>query len=297
MTGRFPRGTSRILGQVAADHDISIVDLLGTGRDTATARRDAAHRLADLGLSSSTIGAALGGRDHTTILHALTQPRPDADPQPIPDLDGCAVDGCDRDVKAMQVCSGHHQRWVRTGRLDTDRPLRGFRKSVLDLEVHDRRGYRAGCGCDTCRADAVRHVKRSRHRPLRVPVADGQRALEKAVARGWTVPKIAQRVGVGSACLYSWRHGRVEMVLRATVDAVNALDAPPVLCEDCDQPSLAGGRWCFAHFQTRANPPVRRSTGCGTDAGYTAHRRAGTTPCQACKAGHRLAHELRQEVA
>lgn len=55
-------------------------------------------------------------------------------------------------------------------------------------------------------------------------------------------------------------------------------------CQDCGAPPLAGGRWCLPCFQSRANP--KAPTGCGTDAGYAAHRRAGTDPCQACRDAH-----------
>jgi hypothetical protein len=64
-----------------------------------------------------------------------------------------------------------------------------------------------------------------------------------------------------------------------------------VRCEECGGPPLAGGRWCLPCFQARAVPRPR--TGCGTDAGYTAHRRRGERPCAEC----RFAHSQRREVA
>ena len=57
---------------------------------------------------------------------------------------------------------------------------------------------------------------------------------------------------------------------------------------------------CGAHGEHRprvARATPRTPTGCGTDAGYTAHRRAGETPCQACREAHTAANASRQETA
>jgi hypothetical protein len=66
-------------------------------------------------------------------------------------------------------------------------------------------------------------------------------------------------------------------------------------CEDCGEDSLAGGRWCLTCFHRRSTPAPR--TGHGTEAGYTAHRRAGTTPCQSCRDAHAAYSRYRQESA
>ncbi len=62
-------------------------------------------------------------------------------------------------------------------------------------------------------------------------------------------------------------------------------------CEDCGAEAFGGGRWCWHCFSARANP--KRPTGCGTDAGYTRHRRAGQAPCQACRDAHTTAQQIR----
>jgi hypothetical protein len=269
-----------VLGQTAADHGVTVVDLLGRsrGRALVAARTDAAHRLRSLGWSTTDISHLLGGRHHTTILHALAKPQPDVPRRPQPVHDRCTVPGCVRhvDKTAMGLCGGHYMRWQRDGDIRQDVPLRAARTTVLDLEVHDRHGYRDGCGCDVCRRDAVLAVKRSRHRPLRVNVEEGRRALEAAVARGWSIPKIAAAVGVYNGSLYAWLHGRVDRVSGETVAAVEALGAVPgqvrqvpaprpepaePSCEDCGAPSLAGGRWCLDHYQAnRPNAQARRAS-------------------------------------
>ena len=59
----------------------------------------------------------------------------------------------------------------------------------------------------------------------------------------------------------------------------------PATCETCARPSLAGGRWCLDCFRTRATGVVPE-TGCGTDAGFRRHHRAGEQPCRRCKDAH-----------
>ena len=68
---------------------------------------------------------------------------------------------------------------------------------------------------------------------------------------------------------------RVVMDLRRLADRLDSL------CEDCDQPSWGGGRWCWEHFKSRSTPVA--DNGCGTTAGYAKHRRAGESPCRRCK--------------
>ena len=63
-------------------------------------------------------------------------------------------------------------------------------------------------------------------------------------------------------------------------------------CEECGEASLAGGRWCLRCFQAHAAP--RKPTGCGTDAGYAAHRRADTDPCSSCREAHATANAQRK---
>lgn len=263
-----PSHPPTILVQVAADHGCTVPDLLRRDRTPAlvAARDDAAARLVALGLSTARVGFLLGGRHHSTVIHALTKPRTEVPTRPVPDWPSCTVPRCDRDTKTAGMCAGHYARWKRHGDISADVPLRPIRENdtVLDLEVHDKTGYRNGCRCETCRVDAVRAVKRNRHNPKRVPISEGLAALERARAAGISVPRIARRVGVGTACLYHWLSGRAATCSRETVAAINALvpadriGRPPSVaierdgCEDCDRPSLGGGRWCIDHFYAHA---------------------------------------------
>lgn len=70
-----------------------------------------------------------------------------------------------------------------------------------------------------------------------------------------------------------------------------------VACQDCGAEPMAAGRWCWPCYRAHAQPRPFRSTGCGTPAGYTAHRRAGTEPCQACRTAHSQAHQRAKDVA
>ena len=67
-------------------------------------------------------------------------------------------------------------------------------------------------------------------------------------------------------------------------------------CVDCFQPSLYGGLRCLDCFGKVASP-ASSVGGCGTDAGYTAHRRSGVTPCGACREAHSKAQALRKRRA
>jgi len=66
----------------------------------------------------------------------------------------------------------------------------------------------------------------------------------------------------------------------------------PQGCEECGADTFGGGRWCWNHYSSRARRAPAR--GCGTDAGYTAHRRAGTEPCPACREAHHQAAQIRR---
>ena len=67
-------------------------------------------------------------------------------------------------------------------------------------------------------------------------------------------------------------------------------------CVDCFRPSLYGGLRCLDCFGKVASP-ASSAGGCGTDAGYTAHRRSGVTPCGACREAHSKAQALRKRRA
>lgn len=240
----------------AREHGLTVVDLLGPSRDpaVAAARVDAAHRLADLGVTWEATGQLLGGRSASAVGYWLKRPRPDrpaGDPAPVED--GCQVPGCDRQPKhpTMAFCAGHDRRWRRTGGVDPDRPLRPVRQPgpILDLEVHDRTGYRDGCRCDVCRADAVRAVKLNRHRPQTRPVDEAAQVVEDLLATGMTVADVVRASGVCRATIDRWlrREGRAR---QPTIDKVAAVVPPERTCELCETPSLGGGRWCLDHLSS-----------------------------------------------
>lgn len=242
-------------------------ELLDVDGGHADARRHLIHRLHhDLELGASEIARTLGFRSPSSIAYHLARPEPapPAGARPRTECSECSVPGCGRDVTdkvGLRMCSGHVMRWRRHGDVRAATPMRAIRADdapVLDLEVHDRRGYRDGCRCETCRADAVRAVKRNRHRPQSIPVARGARAVRRLTDQGMTIPQIAKAAGVTNAALYKWVNGGVETCFRDTVEKVEAVRPGPhgsvselrsPTCAECDRDAFAGGRWCWEHYQ------------------------------------------------
>ena len=297
LPDRVPRTPHGAVTVIARQWGIPVTDILSPSRQAAhvEVRRACIHALRDLGLTLTQIGDILGGRDHNTIWSALRYDRPTPPERPVQIPPGCHVPGCDRTPKhdGMAFCAGHDRRWRRTGRVDPDRPLRPVRVDgpIHDLEVHDRSGYRNGCRCETCRRDAVRSVKRNRLRPQSRPASVGADAVRALLDRGMTVAAIARASGLSRQTLDRWLAGN-GTARQPSINTVLAVEPPPPRCEDCEAAAYGGGRWCWDHYSARAKRAP--STGCGTDAGYTRHRRAGTEPCQACRDAHSLAHELRR---
>jgi hypothetical protein len=256
----IPTTPGGVLADVAARYGVPVAQILGptSERQVVDARVAAAHGLRELGLSYPRIGKAVGGRHHSTVMHYLAKPvpAPPANPASLPDDGVCQVDGCDREDRgSLGLCSGHYVRWRRYGDIRPDRPLRPIRADdapVLDLEVHDRTGYRNGCRCETCRRDAVRAVKLHRHRPALVDVAEAVAHLARLEAAGMCANQVAKAAGISVQPLYAWRDGRTTRGLRSNVDAVIAVEPPAPRCESCGEPSLAGGRWCWPCFRTHA---------------------------------------------
>ncbi len=259
---RVPTTPHAAVTHVARQWGVTVTDILSRPRrpDLVEARRACVHALRDLGLSLPAIGKILGGRNHTTIMHATRTPpgTPPADPDALPD--GCQVPGCDRTPKhdGMAFCGGHDRRWRRTGQVDPERPLRPVLVDgpVLDLEVHDRTGYRNGCRCQVCRADAVRSVKRNRHRPQNRPAEAGAAVVRPLLDAGMTVAAVARAAGLSRQTLDRWLAGegcarqpsidRVAAVRPPSAPARSAPSAPS--CEDCGAEAYGGGRWCLNHY-------------------------------------------------
>lgn len=260
--------------ETAHDHGIPVTDIIGPTRHTRIipARTDAAHRLRRLGLSTPDIGNILGARNHSTILHYLKQPPPSLPGDP-PDLgDGCHVPGCNRLPKhpRMAFCGGHDRRWRRTGKVDPDRPLRAFLtdNTILDIDTHDRTGYRNGCRCHRCRTDAVRAVKNNRLKPQTRPVDQAANEVQRLLDAGMIVAEIVRESGVCRATIDRWlrREGRAR---QPTIDRVRAIEPPEppapqpdasTICENCDEPSLGGGRWCLDCFKANARGSKHEQT-------------------------------------
>lgn len=114
--------------------------------------------------------------------------------------------------------------------------------------------------------------------------------IDRIHAAGGTNADVARRLGWTGWPGNRWPRDRVRIghvrVLQAYADDLDGR------CEDCDQPGWGGGRWCWTHYSARAKRAPAR--GCGTDAGYTAHRREGTDPCPACREAHHQASRLRR---
>lgn len=114
--------------------------------------------------------------------------------------------------------------------------------------------------------------------------------IERCRAAGASNAAIGRSLGWSGWPGDGWPKERLQVGLVRRLQAF--ADELESRCEDCDRPAWQDGRWCWDHFKARAKAPV--ATGCGTDAGYTRHRREGTEPCQACREGHTLAAQLRR---
>ncbi len=247
----------RILAQVADDWGVEVSDIL-TGA-AVSARHDAPHRIAAANpdMSGRKVAQLVGLGSVTHILAAdPPSPPEDAPPRPV-DIGQCTIEVCDRPHRSsgLRLCSGHIARWRRGGDLAT--PLRAVNQTgpVLDLDVHDRSGYRDGCRCSDCRRDAVLAVARNRLRPQSRPLSAGLAALDRLIDAGMSIPAIADAAGIGSACLYTWRRATVASCLQSTIDKLNAVQPPPATCQDCGADAWGpGGRWCKPCLDARTLP-------------------------------------------
>lgn len=64
-----------IAERVAAKHKLRVADLTGPERSRKYAwpRQEAMYEMQQIGRSTPQIGEFLGGRDHTTVLHGISQ--------------------------------------------------------------------------------------------------------------------------------------------------------------------------------------------------------------------------------
>lgn len=267
---RKPKDAGNALRQAADHYRVTIPDIIGRDRHPylIDARATAAQAMrTHVDMSLSAIGRTLDRRSIATV-HTLLDytPAPPDPARPPVDPGCCHVDGCGRDAQHTHMCSGHRMRWVRTGRIRPDQPLRPIRDDDAHIvddpdAVHDRYLYtHGGCRCEDCRHDAVQAVKANRHRPQSRPLEHGLRALRPLLEAGMTVPQIAAAAGTGTATLYSWLKGRVDVAYQRTIDKVAAVEPPARIvagarCVDCGGDPMPGGAArclpCFQAWQRR----------------------------------------------
>lgn len=123
-----------------------------------------------------------------------------------------------------------------------------------------------------------------RYIPIDRDLADHLAALKNR----HTWDELADITGLSNSALWNLHHQRTA----TTPETRSQIMSVDVGCVDCGQPSMAGGLRCHSCFQTVATP--RRPTGCGTEAGYTAHRRRSETPCTRCREAHSAAQQQRK---
>lgn len=125
--------------------------------------------------------------------------------------------------------------------------------------------------------------------PRFVPVdAELRRWIEAAVERlGYDAAQ--QHFGVSKRHLRDliYKHKRTTPATRRRIMS------QPLPCVVCGSDALAGGLRCLPCFRDQAKP--KPYTGCGTEAGYAAHRRAGTKPCHSCRMAHTNYQQIRAE--
>ena len=188
----------------------------------------------------------------------------------------CQIDGCDRPHHARGWCELHYKRWHTYGDPGPAQPKFEPARTVTvtRCELDDcSRPVR-------CRGLCNLHYKRlCDGRPLEGPTSlpvdcqiDG--CGQPRRARGWCKHHYDR-----------WRRGTLDRPVRKAPEP-----APRRVCEDCGAAPLAGGRWCLPCFQTHARPG---RDGCGSEAGYVRHRRAGEVPCVRCRQAHNLRNRER----
>ena len=241
-----------VIAFVCASYDITIVDLV-EHRDQAVPRRLAAHLMADdLSMRPSQISRQLGWAENT-VRHWLCQPRP------IPPVDApvwvrrtvCPVPNCGRPSHSGRsgLCAGHNSRRRRTGgQILSHIPLKPMRTgSRIDgICRQSATSYRDGCRCDDCLRAATRRKQLNELAgPTLVDIGPVVAHLLEAKRRGMPLLDVAAASGVPVRAIYRFTAGKHARTRRATAEAILAV---PLKCERCDQPGLAGGRWCKHHY-------------------------------------------------
>lgn len=240
-----------VCGWVCGLWDISIVDLLH-----ARARHDARHYAVHLMVHEAGLDVAEAAfevglkRNRAYELAGRTPPDPPRDVPVVRKHTVCPVAGCGRPSHSgtSGLCSSHNSRRRRTGRIDPDQPLKEFRTRGRDETIcrGTATSYRDGCRCDVClRAATRRKQLGDLAGPQLVDAGPVVAHLLEAKRRGQTITSIAAASGVPIRQLYRFSAGRHQRTRKTTAEAILAV---PLACERCDQPGLAGGRWCKQHY-------------------------------------------------
>lgn len=176
-------------------------------------------------------------------------------------MTACAVDTCDRDARTRGWCDGHYCRWKRYGDVRADVPLRPARTPYAECGTPG--AYNRGCRCDDCR-EANRRRKRDEYQPRTVPAVPVVRHLTGLIRAGMSRRQIAARSALPyTTVAYVLRSGDNGRVFPETADALLAVKVDHVggiyrpTCEECGDPSLAGGRWCLMCFNARSLPQTK----------------------------------------
>lgn len=244
-----------VCAHICGLYDIDIVELVES-RHHVDARRHAAHLMAaDLDMHSSQIATELGCAA-ATVRHWLSQPVP-TPPRDIPKVRRrtvCPVEGCGRPSHAGRtgLCGGHQSRRRRRGgQILSHIPLKQFLVGGRNEDVcaQSARSYRDGCRCADCRRAATVH-KQLNEVAGRILVDAGPVVahLAEAKRRGMRLADVAVQAGVPLPQIYRLSGGKHAKTRRTTAEKVLAV---PLRCELCDEPGMAGGRWCQQHYLGR----------------------------------------------
>lgn len=147
----------------------------------------------------------------------------------------CAVDDCDRTVRARDWCHRHWQRWRATG--DPLGAEAAGRRRRRDAVTHGtRRQYDLGCRCFPCALETSRYDQdRAAGKLRRVPAGPVVAQIEALLAAGWTATAIQREAGLGNSTLWYLRSGRTAAVNSRTAEAVahlhDTLAAVPVVLD------------------------------------------------------------------
>lgn len=179
------------------------------------------------------------------------------------------------------------------GRLGVAPSTLSGRLQLLELPEDLQEAIRAGDMTVQAAKSMVRKARAARRdaatrTPSRRIASDNVDMLDVVTVDAHTVRRIRRHID---------QHFRGDSVAGFVMRALlRELERPSCHTDGCWNDAVGGGRACMTCFQKAARPQTRTRKGCGTDAGYTAHRRRGGEPCQACREAHAAAQRRRQSA-